>query len=185
MHVLVHIREPNAEADDPGYIVGYHRLTRHAARFGQVARPYDGHGHAFMGDVVEGQVPVSVQVVDTLFNQLQVVQVPTAARLEQLLLGHPEEVLVGPFNAGDPDVSPALARGLVVVPNEYVRPFLTTSLRPRQAYEILSGLVQQQGHEVACEPLLEWLRVAITRRAQDAPPRTAVVPLATPTYTSK
>ena len=77
IHALVHIREATAAADDPGCIVAYHwcrEHVSHVARSGQLARPYDGHGHdAFMGDVVEGQVPVSVRIPDALFNQLPVV----------------------------------------------------------------------------------------------------------------
>ena len=87
IHILVHIRDPQAAVEDPGYIVAYHRLTRHVARFGQIGRPFDGHGHAFMGDIVEGQVPVTVQVSDSLFNQLTVVQIPTTPRLAQIMGG--------------------------------------------------------------------------------------------------
>jgi hypothetical protein len=95
------------------------------------------HGHAFMGDVVNGQVPPSVHIPDTLYNQLQVVQVPTPARLKQLLAVDPTLELVGPFDAGDPDVVPANTRGLIVVPNEYVLPFLSVGMRPRNAYQVV------------------------------------------------
>lgn len=182
VHILVHIRDQNAPPADPGYIVAYHRLTRHVARFRQLGRPFDGHGHAFMGDVVDGQVPITVQVPDALYNQLPVVQVPTGPRLEQLLLADPDAALVGPFNAGDPDVTPVTTRALVVVPNEYVRPFLGVGMRPRDAYTTLHGIISQGGQEIACEPLLDWLRVALTRRAQDALPRTVVPPLLVPMY---
>ena len=183
IHALVHVRDPNAAPEDPGYIMAYHRMTRHVARFGQFGQPFDGHGHAFMGDVANGQVPVSVQIPDTLFNQLTVVQVPTAARLDQLLLADPDMKLVGPYDAGDPDVQPVVTRGLVIVPNEYVLPFLSMGMQPVEAYRVLRGLLVQKGHEVACEPLLDWLRVAMTRRAPDALPRTVTAPLTIPMYT--
>jgi len=182
IHILAHVRDGTADPADPGHIVGYHRLTRHVASYGQLPRPFDGQGHAFMGDVVDGQVPISVNVPDHLFNLLQVVQVPTAGRLEQLLQADPALQVVGPFAAGDPDVTATVVRGVIVVPSEYVRMFLTAGMRPRDAYLALSAIIQQRNHEVACEPLLDWLRVAMTRRGADAAPRTAIAPLQAPMY---
>lgn len=34
IHILAHILDAGAAPEDPGYIVGYHRLTRHVTRFG-------------------------------------------------------------------------------------------------------------------------------------------------------
>ena len=81
LHILLHIRLDNAPDEDPGVIVGYHRLTRHDPRFGQPPTAHDNIGVAFFGDVVEGQAPMSVQLPDSLYNQLPAVQVPTAARM--------------------------------------------------------------------------------------------------------
>ena len=64
--------------------------------------------------------------------------------------GDPDIALVGPYQAGDPDVEAGMVRGLVVMPNKLVVPLLIDGLRPRAAYEMLSGLVAQHGLEVAC-----------------------------------
>lgn len=135
-----------------------------------------------MGDVVEGQVPTTVLIPDALFNQLAVVQVPTPARLDQLLLADHDTQVVGPFAAGEADIEAIATRSLMIVPNEFVRPFLSVGMRPREAYQLLKGLIDQGGHAVACEPLIDWLRVAMTRRAVNGPPRTAIPPLGTPMY---
>lgn len=182
LSVLIHVRDPQAAADDPGTIVGYHRLTRRDTRLGQTARPFDNQGLAFFGDVVNGQAPGTVVIPDALYNQLPVVQVPTDARLQQLEAAEPNETTYGPFAAGEPDVTPIATRGLVIVPNKYVAPFLTTGLRPKEAYRALKGMIQQDGNEVACAELLDWLRVTTTKRAPGQPPRTVQAPLAAPVF---
>mmetsp|Transcript_6869 Transcript_6869/g.13921 ORF Transcript_6869/g.13921 Transcript_6869/m.13921 type:complete len:711 (+) Transcript_6869:32-2164(+) len=182
IHLLAHVRDANAVPADPGYIVGYHRLTRHVAGFGQGGRPFDGQGHAFMGDVINGQVPITVGVPDTLFNMLPAVQVPTSGLMDQLLLADPVTHVVGPFAAGDPDITAVTTRGVMVVPNPYILPFMTTGMRPRDAYQAVLGMVQQNHHEAACAPLLDWLRVPLPRRTANALPRTTTTPLVAPMY---
>jgi hypothetical protein len=183
INILVHVRDRNpAAADDPGAIVGYHRLTRRDARFGQVPTPFDNLGLAYFGDVVNGQAPATVVIPDTLYNQVQVVQVPTDARLLQLIAAEPARETFGPFAAGDPDVSPITTRRLVVVPNKYVAPFITSGMTPKAAYLALKGVIQQDGNEVSCSSLLDWLRVAMIHPGPDTPARTCHEPLVAPTF---
>jgi hypothetical protein len=137
---------------------------------------------AYFGDVVNGQAPATVIIPDTLYNQIQVVQVPTDARLLQLIAAEPERETFGPFAAGDPDVTPVTTRRLVVVPNKYVAPFIASGMSPKAAYLALKGVIQQDGNEVACSNLLDWLRVAMTHPGPDAPARTCHEPLTAPTF---
>lgn len=181
IHILAHVTDNNAAPEDPGYIVGYHRLSRHSARFGQVGQVFDGQGHAFMGDVTNAQVPISVHIPDQVFNLLPATQVPTAGLLAQLMQTEPDLDVAGPFAAGDPDVTPVVTRGIMIVPNEYVLPFLTTGMQPKDAYQTILGLVQQHNN-IACGPLLEWLRLTLTMRAANTPPRTTIAPLQAPLY---
>jgi len=122
-------------------------------------------GLAFYGDTQHGQVPTSLTVPDAWFNQTGIVQAPTVGLLSQELAAQPLAELFGPYAAGDPDVEPISTRTIILVPNRYVVPFLSTSRAPREAYDILSGMIQQDGNAVACEPLLDWLRVTLVRRA--------------------
>ena len=41
VNILVHVRDPAADPDDPGKVVAYHRLTRKDPRFGQPPLPYE------------------------------------------------------------------------------------------------------------------------------------------------
>ena len=127
MHCLLHVRNPAGSRDDPGLIIGYHRLTRQVPQFGQEPTPFDNQGHAFFGDVVAGQAPATVHLEDVLFNPLPEMQVPTAAQLDKLLLGDPGAQVFGPFQPGDP--------GLAVETTVPANPFGRISPRIRQMEE--------------------------------------------------
>ena len=185
LHTLVHVRDPTADPDDPGTIIAYHRLTRKDTKLGHPATPYDNLGTAFFGDLVNGQAPYSVVVPDAMFNQTAIVQAPTVGHLTQLMTADPAAEWFGPFAAGDPDVVPLTTRQLIVVPNRYVTPFLTTGMTPRQAYQTVSAMITQDNQVVACEPLLDWLRVTMTKRGGANPlPVTCALPLSSPTFTT-
>ena len=180
LHCLVHVLDPTAGPDDPGRIIALHRLTRHDVRFGQLPLPYDGLGLAYFGDVYNGQVPTTVTIPDTWYNQIGPVQVPDHGLLAQEMAANPNGQLFGPYQAGQADVQPVTTRALVLVPNCYAAPFLTTGMTPKDAYVALRGMIQQAGQDVACEPLLDWLRVTMTRRQGAVTTPATMVPMATP-----
>ena len=182
VNILVHVRDPNADPDDPGKIVAYHRLTRKDPRFGQPPSPHETIGLGFFGDIVNSQAPPTVVIPDGLFSTLAVTQVPTGARLQQLMAAQPDVSVFGPYLAGDNDVEPITTRAAMVVPNRYVTPLLTRGMTPKDAYLALNGMIQQDGNTVACEPLLDWLRTSLTRRGAGLTPRTVVTPLAAPVF---
>ena len=183
IHILAHIRDPNANADDPGLIVAYHRLTRHDTRYGQVPKPYDGLGLAFFGDVQDGHAPTTVTIPDNMFNLTVAVQTPSIALLHQELNADPLLQRVGPYLAGTADVDPIVSRQIMVVPNRYAAPFLTTGMAPRQAFLALEGMIQQEHQDIACAPLLDWLRLTLTTRAgAQTAPVTCVNPLTGPAF---
>ena len=171
MHVLVHVRDPTANPDDPGLIVAYHRLTRRDTEFGHQAMPYDGQGLGFFGDVELGQAPASVVIPDAMFNQIGPVQVPDAGLLAQEMAQDPGAELFGPYQAGTADVQPITTRSLMIVPNRYATLFLRVGMKPKE------------GQQVACSPLLDWLRVTMTKRGgQHTAPSTITSPLVPPVF---
>lgn len=157
-------------------------MTRQDTRFGQAPTAYDNMGFAFFGDLVNGQAPTTVVIPDGHFNQLPVVQAPTAARLAQLFTEQPNSEVFGPFTAADADVTAVNTRTLIMVPNRYVLPFLSQGMTPKAAYQALQGMVQQDHNEVACGPLIDWLRATLVRCGALQTPRTCSKPLATPTF---
>ncbi len=184
LHGLVHVRDALAGPDDPGTILALHRLTRHDPRLGQVPQPYDNLGLAFFGDLVNGQLPTTVVIPDSWFNQTTQVQAPTVGHLAQLLAAQPGAEAFGPYQAGQADITPVVTRKIILVPNKYAAPFLSVGMKPREAYELLVDVIQQDGQDVACEPLIEWLRATLTVPGGNGPqvPVTAVLPAAAPTF---
>ena len=69
--------------------------------------------------------------------------------------------VLGPFVAGDAGTVRRF-RCTVVVPPAYVTLFLAAPLMPRQAWETVRAQIIADGHEAACEPLTNYLRLALT-----------------------
>ena len=183
LHELIHVKDPNGPVNDPGTIVAVHRLTRHDPRFGQVPLPYDNMGLGFFGDTHNGQAPTTVHILDAWFNQTAQTQVPTSALLAQEFAADPVAESFGPYLAGTPDTTPVVTRQLVLVPNKYAAPFLSTGMRPKAAYQVLMGMIQQDGNDVACEPLCDWLRTTMTLRGgANLAPATCVAPAVPPIF---
>ena len=154
VNILVHVRDPAANPDDPGKVVAYHRLTRKDPRFGQPPLPYETIGLGFFGDAINGQAPPTVTIPDGLFSTLAVTQVPTSARLMQLMAAQPDDAAFGPFLAGDNDVEPVTTRAAMIVPNRYVTPLLTRGMTPKVPCTLR--------HDSTGRPLLDWLRTSLT-----------------------
>jgi hypothetical protein len=117
LHILMHVRDPNGDPNNPGLVVAYHRLSRHDQHFGQAPTPFNNKGLAFFGDVVNGQAPTTVHVPDTAFNSVGVGQIPTPARITQLFARDPQGQVFGPFAAAHGDVKPITTQQAIVVPN--------------------------------------------------------------------
>jgi hypothetical protein len=71
--------------------------------------------HAFIGDSSNGQPPMTVIIPSDILHATNAVQVPTVARLQQLLQDEPAaHQSVGPFAAGDDDTEPVYVRKVCV-----------------------------------------------------------------------
>ena len=92
--------------DDPVLVFPYHGFTWHDVRIGQMLTDHDGIRIVFLGDIVNGQAPMTVTILDNNFSSAGVVQLPKNAPLEQLHLANPAVELVGSFEAGDADTDP-------------------------------------------------------------------------------
>jgi hypothetical protein len=77
----------------------------------------------------------------------------------------------------------------MLVPFRYVRLLLQRPLTPREAWEQLAGALYNDGNVPSCQPLIDWLRVALVRQADGQPSRLAriapTVPLASPAFTER
>jgi hypothetical protein len=111
-----------------------------------------------------GILHVTPDVPDFL-HAANVVQVPTVAKLQQLLQDDLDAQLVGPFAAGDDDTEPVHVRKCVWIPNRYALLVFADGASPRVAWERIYPVVLAEAHDTECQDLIDWLRVAITRQA--------------------
>lgn len=72
----------------------------------------------------------------------------------------------------------------MLVPFRYIKLFLTKPLTPREAWIQVVGAIYNDGLQVACAAMVDWLRIALTRQGQNAASRLGQafppVPLVTP-----
>jgi hypothetical protein len=125
----------------------------------------------------EGDVDV-VDVATAAFDQQQLaitaeVIVPgSITRTLQLLNAEPTFNALGPFAAGDANTCTTKCRGMAYIPFELMEAILGTDLTARQAYELLVPTLVDTGHEGICNPLVDFLTVALVK-----PSATVAAPL--------
>lgn len=103
--------------------------------------------------------------------------------MTHLLAGDPALTLVGPFNNGEAGTELICTHRSMYVLPRYVSIFLEEDLLPRVAYETFLAAATANNDVGDCQPLLQWLHLALIREAAGdsstlilAPPST--VPLA-------
>jgi hypothetical protein len=91
----------------------------------------------------------------------------------------PNLELLGEFTNFDAGTELVQSRNMVPIPHRYMRFFIAGPLTPRQAWELVSTDVANHNDDVACAPLLTYLRMACTRNAAGD----TASPLAFPDFT--
>jgi hypothetical protein len=150
-----------------GRICLFHRLQRYAPQLGAPTE-FDNVGYAFFGDLTNNQAPPSIEWPANAFHQVAAsVRVLQREVLDQHLATGPDLDLLGPFGKEDAGTDVIRVRQVMLVPFRYVRILLERPLTPREAWVQVAGAIYNDGAQVACEPLLDWLRVAITRQGEN------------------
>lgn len=181
------IRDANADAANVGLVQGFHRITRFNRRLGLPATPFDDQGHAFLGDLINGQAPPSIIIEPTAFHTVPAVRVLTAAALDQAIAAHPDREMFGPYDATDADTETIRTRRMMLIPSKYLPMVLDEGITPKQAWLRIRGSMVAHGDADSCQPLIDWLRVALTSHQQDNQPSRLVMtpppapPFPTPT----
>ena len=179
-----------------GKLLLVHRLYYFPKPLGSAtAKEWEEEILGFVGDVMGTQLPQVVflrpEVLDALDMKIRVKKV-LALRLE--LEGDPglENVpRVGEQEAGE-SVDEVATRYAMCIPPKYVGIFLGKRLTPREGFLAVERAVRENQDEQALEPLLDWLRVAITRsgvertaKSKVALPTAPGVPMVTPELADK
>ena len=155
--------------------VTLHRPTQYASHPVD-ASIWDGATLAFAGDVLAGNHIEIVRVPTTAFEVAPDNNVPTITGLQAMLAAQPNAVQFGPFEDGAPDTQSMAVRNMVPIPPSYVHLVLDRTLNPRALWEQVGGAVINDGRELECRELLNWLRYALTLRKDPGGTPTALPP---------
>jgi hypothetical protein len=151
-----------------GMIYGIHSLSKFATRLGQPATLWDDRIFGSVGEVVANQNPITVELPTTAFsrlNQGNQFRVGHAQRMAAMFGADPALELLGEFTNFDAGTELVESRNLVPIPHRYMRYFVSGPLTPRLAWEIVGADIANNNDQVACAPLLNFIRLACTRNA--------------------
>ena len=167
--LLWHATPGEPEATDAGRVSLLHSVSEYTPRMGRAVSRWDKKAFATRGDVTFGTAPLAMWD-PTYLQQAAAVNVLTPAAIDTALAGDPAVTLLGPFADGDPSTEAVRCRKTVYVPAPFVGLLLGQDLTPVQAWNRVRGAVVDAGAEASSKPLVDWLRVALTRAAPNAYP---------------
>jgi hypothetical protein len=88
-------------------------------------------------------------------------------------MDQPLTKLVGPFDDNNAGTEIVRTRRAMLLPTKYVPRVLDMGLSPKDAWLRIQGSMEAHGEMLACAPLIDWLRVAMTRQVANQPSRLA------------
>lgn len=149
------------EATEP-YIIALHRPARFLRHPVDQTRS-DGGTYAFVGDVLPGYHIDIVDFPTDPFTRIGPHRVPTLPHMAAVEAGMAAaDTVADLLPVGDRNAEEVLVRKLIQVPHRYIPLVLNVKLTPREAWTQLGGAIIADGLKAPLEPLLEWLRVAMT-----------------------
>ena len=174
-----------------GRLLLIHRLYYFPKPLGStVAKEWEEEILGFVGDVMGTQLPQAVflrpEVLDALEEKVKVKKV-LALRLT--LEGDPSLENVPPVDEREAREAfdEVATRYAMCVPPKYVGLFLGKRMTPREGFLAAERAIRENQDEQPLEPLLSWLRVAVTRggmeetaKSKVALPMAPGVPMVTP-----
>ena len=151
---------------DERRLVLLHRATHHATSLGARAEPWNDKVLMFTGDVVQTQAPQAVFLPPLLLATVQS-DVVVHPLNQQLLNFHADDNLEvqDPVEADVPEtMSESIGtRHAMYLPAHLVPLFMGTRRTPREALMIVHTALIELGDLETFKPLMDWLRVAVTR----------------------
>ena len=119
---------------------------------------------AFLGDFRGVQPPQLVEWPRTAFEQTIAVNVVGDGAIDTALAADAALVQLGPFPDGAAGVTTVTTLRAMYLPARYVSVVIGRILNPREAWEELGGAIRAETaqEQVDLQPLLHWLKVALT-----------------------
>jgi hypothetical protein len=130
--------------------------------------------YAFIGDVVDGQIPQSGILPPDAFHVFPTLcRVPPIEGADLPLSGDDNVELMGPFQVDDAATQVVCCRNFAYLPPKYVSLSSSTGrLRPSRGVR-LAGDIQNDGQAEALKPIMSALLLALIRGAVDRPSKWA------------
>ena len=179
-----------------GKLLLVHRLYYFPKPLGSaVAKEWEEEIMGFVGDVMGTQLPQAVFLRPEVLDALETkVKVKNVLALRLALEGNPG--LENVPQVGEPEggeaVDEVATRYAMCVPPKYVGLFLGKRVSPREGFLAVERAMRENQDEQALGPLLDWLRVSVTRGGADETAKARVtlptapgVPMVTPELADK
>jgi hypothetical protein len=151
----------------PGYLRAIHNVARYRAALGQPATIWDNRMFGSTGDTVGTQIPATVELPGTMFQQANNGATYRVADgpLMNILFSDVNRQICGPY--ADHDVATELVqcRNCVPLPHRYFEHFVGGTKTPREAWETVGHALNVNGDETNCKILFDFLRLACTVNA--------------------
>ena len=113
-------------------------------------------------------------------RQTSTVVALTAGAMDSALAGEVDAPLFGPYTVGDGECEQVKTQYAVYVLPPLVGHLPGRELTARQAWDRVRGAIIDLGIEEECKPLVDWLRVSLTRRADGGRPVISVADVIAP-----
>jgi hypothetical protein len=149
-----------------GQVGCYHGSKQYRQGLGQPPNQWTDRVFAFMGNVQHRNAPTTVEVPNTVFQQVAhgaAVQIFRPEVLILMLLADPTMLAVDTPQDFDPGWIATITRYSIPVPFQYVHLFLDGSLSPRDAFILVYQSAVAKGQVDIIRPLLNWLSLGLTR----------------------
>jgi hypothetical protein len=151
----------------PGVCHAVHNVAKFRAVLGQPATQWDNRNFGSLGDAVGHQIPSTVELPATIFNQLNNgtnyrVGVP---QLMDLVFNDPNVAACGPFGNHDAGTELIQSRNSVPVPHRYMGYFLGPPRTPKEVWFAVGHSLINNGDTETCRPLFDFIRLACTLNA--------------------
>lgn len=150
------------------------QLAKYSARMGLPATPWDDRMYAQKGELFHNQSQTVTWLPDYFYQVGGQLRVATAAAIDTALAGDPNAENLGPYNANDADTEVIRYRRTCYVPPAYVPLFLAGPMSPKQTWMTVKGQIDTDNNAADCEPLVDFMRAAITLTNLNALPALAL-----------
>ncbi|KAL7574121.1 hypothetical protein ACA910_014808 [Epithemia clementina (nom. ined.)] len=142
-------------------ITALHRPAVYSSTPGD-PRPWDDRMLVFNHDLELGNYIDMVEFPVEGWDEAAAQHTPTMAQLD-VLLAADNELGIAPMQAaGAADTEELTVRYLVSIPHRYIHLLLPKNLTTREAWDRIGGAIRNDGAEIDCDLLLQWLRVTMT-----------------------